>query len=55
MRAGRSRALHRAVGMNCLHGSRDGMPARHLATGAPTPTDVTIDTISAVLGATTAF
>jgi hypothetical protein len=43
------------VGVNYLHGSRGDLPVRDLATGALVPADVTVDTISAVLGSTMEF
>ncbi len=43
------------VGLNYLHGSRDDLTARDLATGAPIPTDVTVSTLSAVIGTMIAF
>jgi len=43
------------VGLNYLHGSRSDLPERDLATGAMVATDVTVDTISAVLGTTLEF
>ena len=43
------------IGLNYLHGSRDGLTTRDLATGAPIPTDVTISSLGAVLGTTMAF
>lgn len=43
------------LGLNYLHGSRGDLPVRDLATGAVVPTDVTVDTIGAVLGTTMEF
>jgi len=43
------------IGLNYLHGSRDDLAARDLATGANVPTDVTVSTLSAVIGTMMTF